>query len=290
MTTLERHCRILLLAYPAAYRRERAEEMLGTLLETTPQGRTWPLSRDVRALLVGGLRTRLAPKRRLTVRTNLRTAVSAGLAAYLGAITVETISDFTRGAVAEGWSRELRFFGWPPLIATALIAAAVILAVADGRRVAVLAAALPGAAFLCFAAASRFGAGTFTVLGCLALLTALAGRSARLERWWGVPVGVVAASPLLLMYGQGIQGTRLFIGVPVAIGALSLVSIPIDARPAIAACVLVLAFWLPLSIENFGLSSGGSLVLVPTAIVIAIAALAAWRLRSQSAGIPRRRI
>lgn len=58
MSALERHFRWLLLGYPAWYRRERAEEMLGTLLESSPPGRKWPSFRDARALVTGGLRAR----------------------------------------------------------------------------------------------------------------------------------------------------------------------------------------------------------------------------------------
>ena len=58
MSALERHCRWLLLAYPAWYRRGRAGEMLGTLLEASPPGRRWPSFRDTRALVIGGLRVR----------------------------------------------------------------------------------------------------------------------------------------------------------------------------------------------------------------------------------------
>ena len=38
VTRLERRCRLLLLAYPAWYRRRRGEEMLGTLLAATAPG------------------------------------------------------------------------------------------------------------------------------------------------------------------------------------------------------------------------------------------------------------
>ena len=58
MTPLERRCRWLLRAYPAWYRRDRAGEMLGTLLEASPPGRRWPSFRDARALVTGGLRVR----------------------------------------------------------------------------------------------------------------------------------------------------------------------------------------------------------------------------------------
>jgi hypothetical protein len=58
VSALERHCRWLLLAYPAWYRRERAGEMLGTLLEASPPGRRWPTFRDARALVIGSFRVR----------------------------------------------------------------------------------------------------------------------------------------------------------------------------------------------------------------------------------------
>lgn len=58
MTPLERRYGWLLHAYPAWYRRDRAGEMLGTLVEASPPGRRWPSLRDARALVIGGLRVR----------------------------------------------------------------------------------------------------------------------------------------------------------------------------------------------------------------------------------------
>jgi hypothetical protein len=58
VTPLERRCRWLLRAYPAWYRRDRAGEMLGTLLEASGPGQSWPSLRDARALVTGGLRVR----------------------------------------------------------------------------------------------------------------------------------------------------------------------------------------------------------------------------------------
>jgi hypothetical protein len=58
VTPLERRCRWLLRAYPAWYRRERAGEMLDTLLEASLLGQRWPSFRDVRSLVIGGLRVR----------------------------------------------------------------------------------------------------------------------------------------------------------------------------------------------------------------------------------------
>jgi PadR family transcriptional regulator, regulatory protein PadR len=57
-TRLERRCRLLLLAYPAWYRRSRGEEMLGTLLSATAPGVSWPSFGDARTLITAGLRVR----------------------------------------------------------------------------------------------------------------------------------------------------------------------------------------------------------------------------------------
>jgi hypothetical protein len=58
VSPLERRCRWLLRAYPAWYRRKRAGEMVGTLLEASPLGARWPSFPDARALVIGGLRVR----------------------------------------------------------------------------------------------------------------------------------------------------------------------------------------------------------------------------------------
>jgi hypothetical protein len=58
VTGLERRCRWLLCFYPGWYRRERADEMLGTLLEASPPGARWPAFHEARALVLGGVRVR----------------------------------------------------------------------------------------------------------------------------------------------------------------------------------------------------------------------------------------
>jgi hypothetical protein len=80
---LERRARTLLRAYPADYRRDRAEELIGTLLEATPAGRSFPSARDARALIAGGARARAARNRRLTTTANLRLALLLGLSIFL---------------------------------------------------------------------------------------------------------------------------------------------------------------------------------------------------------------
>jgi hypothetical protein len=59
MTGLERRYRRLLLAYPKAYRAERGDEIVGTLLDAAPPDRRRPAVRQAAALIFGGLRVRL---------------------------------------------------------------------------------------------------------------------------------------------------------------------------------------------------------------------------------------
>jgi hypothetical protein len=56
---LERRCRRLLRAYPADYRSHRGDEIVATLLDTTPPGRRSPQLADAADVVVGGLRHRL---------------------------------------------------------------------------------------------------------------------------------------------------------------------------------------------------------------------------------------
>ncbi len=59
MTELERRYRRLLRAYPADYRRDRGDEIVGTYLDLAGPGRRWPSLADAADLGRGGLRQRL---------------------------------------------------------------------------------------------------------------------------------------------------------------------------------------------------------------------------------------
>ena len=80
---LERRARALLRAYPAEYRHGRAEEMIGTLLEAAPPGRSFPTAREAWSLIAGGRHARAARNRRLGVNANVRLAVLLGISTYL---------------------------------------------------------------------------------------------------------------------------------------------------------------------------------------------------------------
>jgi hypothetical protein len=102
MSTLERHCQLLLRAYPAAYREVRGEEIIGTLLEATPQQRSWPRLRDIRGLVLGGLRARAMLNQQFTTAANVRVAVLAGVAAYLAYSAAAVVGPYVRAGVSSG--------------------------------------------------------------------------------------------------------------------------------------------------------------------------------------------
>jgi hypothetical protein len=80
MSRLSRRYRRLLCCYPRAYRRTRGDELVATLLEAAPPGRTRPTAREAADLLRHGLRARLGrPASRSVVAWALLAAVIGGL-------------------------------------------------------------------------------------------------------------------------------------------------------------------------------------------------------------------
>ena len=152
MTPLERHCRVLLHAYPARYRHQRADEFVTTLLETTPPSRTWPMPRDGIALLSGALRARSGQNQRLRTSANLRLAALLGCSVYL---VFTAVSFALYGLTFVLWHHvptESYGFGylWSPFIVALLILAAALLPWLCGRNLVALGALMAAAAAVAF--------------------------------------------------------------------------------------------------------------------------------------------
>jgi hypothetical protein len=281
MTTLERRCRLLLRAYPAAYRRDRGEEIIGTLLEATPAGRNWPLARDIRGLVMGGLRARAALNRRQTTAANLRIAVLAGAGGYLAFSAVVYLIVGMRlltGPTVHGQA------GWAALAVAVLVGVAVAVAWVSSRKAPLVAATVAAAVAVSLTGAWRHVAFGWPVteLACLAALALFAGRAERPGRRWLWPVALMAALPLVASFVPG-AGTVVF-GVLATAGFLSLLCVVIDARPAIAMAAFLLAFWLPSGIDNLARGAGIAAGVPLLGIVTLVTVVAVWRLRRQSAG------
>jgi hypothetical protein len=289
VTALERRSRVLLRAYPAVYRRVRGEEIIGTLLEATPIGRTWPRPRDVRALVTGGLKARAAQNRHLTTAANLRIAVMLGVALYLSGWTAlfmrSTVGQFESTAITRAV-----LTAWPATLTGLLVAATVVLAWLAPRIVALSAALLAAAAVIFYVAPHYDMLGTaITLVLCLAALLALPPHAARPSRRWLWFVGAlflaVLASTANLGDGPVWQVAQLLLAMLLLLVAVgSIVWMGVDARLAIA--VLTCLGLIVMQSQVTNLTHGGSaLMSVQLGLIIAaVAAPASWLLRRQSAG------
>jgi hypothetical protein len=77
---LERRYRRLLRAYPAGYRADRAEEILGTMLALARPGQRWPRPAEAADMLAGGLGCRARAPLSNTIRSGLSVAGPLALA------------------------------------------------------------------------------------------------------------------------------------------------------------------------------------------------------------------
>jgi hypothetical protein len=256
LTTLERHSWLLLRAYPASYRRQRADEMLGTLLDTTPPGRTWPMPRDVIALLLGGLRARSGQDQRFSTPAGLRMAALLGCAVYLSFTAVNYASYgfvlVPHRAAPPVWVVRSPAFLWPPFIVALLILAAALLPWLASRTVVALGAIAAGTAIVTFLPSSSSGPlmpGTSSspvrqileVLGPLAVLVILCNGQQRPPRLWLWLPGLVTALAVPITVVDQLINRPLMPTpdpylwlVPLAV---VVAWIGIDARPAVALAV-----------------------------------------------------
>lgn len=280
MTALERRCRLLLRVYPAGYRQERGEEIIGTLLEATPTGRSWPLARDFRSLAMGGLRARAAVNQQRTTAANLRIATLIGVSAYLASTAANDASFAAELLTLRHGAGRLA--GLPLLVVGTLLGLAVTVAWVSSRRPVRLAAVMAAAIAVSLAGQWRFGFELpVTDLVCLTALVLFAGRDERPGRGWLWLVALVVAWMSVAYFLPG-PWTLWIIWLVEAIGVLSLLWVVIDARPAVAMAVFMLAAWLPPGVAN--LANGPDIpAALPLLIVGAVALLAIWRLHRQSA-------
>lgn len=295
VTPLERRARLLLRVYPPAYRQQRSDEIIGTLLEASAD-RTWPRVRDVCALAVGGLKARAAQNRQRTVGANLRVAVMAGLAMYLSLGIAQYVDSLVQGLMP-GWHRAPGWTGWTPVVITLLTGATIVLAWSAPRVIVIAAALAASAAVAIFGFANSELLGT-PLLQALALagLAALASRAGHPSLGWLLLPGLIAFSWVPLQLGVGVGygwlGYALALFIPPGLPLLSLVVggvlwIGIDARLVVAVLTYfaVIGLQAPVTEIPSGFSVLASLPYL--VVVIALAAPAVWLLRRQSAHVIR---
>jgi hypothetical protein len=301
VSKLIRRCRLLLTAYPAEYRRERGEEILSTLLEAMPPGRGWPPARDVRALIIGGVRARAVANRRLSTAAGIRLGVLLGVAIELSLSAAGFLRDFVTSSAGFATARDTAASGWRELMAGLLIAAAVTLAWRGRSRMLVACAPAAAAAviwLLIHQPAYDGGGYTVTTLSagaagslllCLAALIPLAGRRERPTRSGLWLIGLLVATDLL----EGLMPGRLF--VLCWFGSVLIVVIAwiaVDARPALGLATLLALGVVTIfgDTVRLGRANYSTPVLAQAeamwplyALLLVVGALALWRLRRPQA-------
>jgi hypothetical protein len=273
MSALERRSRWLLRAYPAAYRRDRGEEIIGTLLEAKAEGQAWPRVRDVRALAVGGLRARAEQNRRLSTAANLRIAVMAGISFYIVLIGADYLGTWV---VDPGPLRD----EWHIMLLGLLILAPALITWIAPRVIASLSGVASAVATYFVGPNQLPSWGWISLVVCIAAIVLLAPRSARPPRTWLLLTGAFAAA--VVATAAASAGFVVQVMPVLAFLVLSVAWLAIDARLFVAFATFVLTFFLARGRAPF-------LILTELPYMVAIAGIAAlpvWLLKRQSA--PRR--
>jgi hypothetical protein len=291
---LERRARALLRAYPAEYRHGRAEEIIATLLEAAPPGRSLPPAREAWSLLAGGRHARAARNRRPGVKANLRLALLLGISIYLSFYFGLGLAVNALGFAGDRAS-------WLTNTTMAL-GLAVALAPWLGSRAAVTALAIPAGALFTYTdlKANHGSATTIAVaelLIVMAALAALSGGPVRLPRSWlwlsgAFPLALAAGRLLSLQHVLGPVRGSLELDALVLLAVVVVCWLVTDARPAFALCLAVLLWAVTVTLTDltFGdyLNVWLEFLLPMFAMVLPVMLPAAWLLlRRQKTPSPR---
>lgn len=273
--SLERSYRWLLFAYPAAYRSERSDELLDTLMEAAPAGRRRPTMREATALLLGGLRVRAAQNRRLSAWVHWRLAVVLGISMWLASESANLM-----GAVIlrRLWSQDISELSWHTVLGGGLTLTAAVVAW-FARPSIVTAAALTAAA----ATVDPFHLAQTAPDAILLVMLAILGRGKeRPPKQWLI---LLSAAALLFCvhYFPGLYVVGLWLPRLVGVGVLLWTAV--DARPAIA-----LTVWLVVDVATGqiataaegGMTSPWWAPYTPLLYAVILAAPAIWRMRRQA--------
>jgi hypothetical protein len=282
---LERRARALLRAYPPEYRHGRAQEIIGTLLEAAPPGRSFPSAREAWSLIAGGRHARATRNRRPGVKANLRLALLLGLSihisAYFGSSLVGNALGFYPGDETL-WLTNT----WLAFVTAAALAPWL------GSRAAVTALAIPAGGLAAYGNLSGYHGGGATMslaelLIVMAALAALSGGPVPLPRSW---LWLTGAFPLALVVGHLLSSQHAGpdLEAQLELDALLLLAVAVvcwlatDARPAFALCLAVLLEAVMTALPALGdgdfLYARLELPLLTFAVVLPVLLPAAWLL------------
>lgn len=225
-------CRLLLRAYPPAYRQYRGEEILGTMLDAARPGQRWPGARDIAACATEGLRARLGTA-----------SVTSGRQAWLGGLRIAVPFLLTWAFAGSVW----RVVGSPPpgpRAGAVVLMVALLTFLAMVRGWPVVAGALTLTWLVVGARSAPPSAYLVVSAACLAGMAILdrtildRARRTHLSRAWAVAVPLVAA----VAVGPQVLAHRPLLPEPLmlAVAVVGILGAFVDARaPMAAACLLV---------------------------------------------------
>jgi hypothetical protein len=233
MSRLESRGRLLLRAYPQPYRTERGAEILGTLLDAAPAGRSWPPRREAWSLVTCGLRVRAARNRLLPLVTNLRLAALLAAAIWLG----QSVALYQHLAFELAIAHQL-----VPAALLAVCALTACLATASAwfwRRSVTIALAVAVLAALVLVSRQIGGLiGASTVVPPLALAALATGKDRPPRGWLWLPAAVIIAQlpglPYLAIRSWPFAFLPLAPVMFLGVLGVTLLWFMADARPVIA--------------------------------------------------------
>ncbi|GIJ38277.1 hypothetical protein [Micromonospora andamanensis] len=138
---LEKRYRMLLRAYPAGYRRERADELVDTLIGDEPTDRRWPSLREAASLIRGALRVHGGSTAPRPTAVLLWQGIHLGAMAVLALGVLIGLDDLVEAFQFGGFSDPLTVLRNQGVHEVMVIAALVALVAGRTRTAAVLAVA-----------------------------------------------------------------------------------------------------------------------------------------------------
>ena len=204
MPSLETRYRRLLLTYPADYRAERGDEIVGTLLDAARPGQRIPSVREAAALLAGGLRTRSDIAARGGGRALVTDAVRLGAVLLLahmlgiGARIWEAVH-FARFDLTTSILAAVVALAIVAVVRGATVTGAVLVLSAGARQIAEVfgTAPAPGVSVWRVLSPSTFESGEYLLILLVAALLAGTGALRTARRpwpWWVAAFAVVVPS------------------------------------------------------------------------------------------------
>jgi hypothetical protein len=291
-------------AYPAAYRQDREAEIIATLLDAAPPGRSRPTLADTTDVVAAGLRARLGGLRDGDVGLGLRTAAPVALAMAAGMAVLGLVRDSESTAAHPSPFRPalLVYVAWLLAVAGRIVLPGAVARVLSGVALLGTLAALAALPWTWASPSPGWSLALLALLGCVAIAGG-GGRASVRERGL-LAAGAVGSVAILggaalvvpnqsgyTWFGSGgaladypspVEAVAAFVVALLLVG-MALLGRYRDRRWRVAALtLLVAAGWLLVPSP----SGGGDRLMLSLAIVVGIACAIGVLRRTETSQAP----